>query len=206
MSSIDSTKPAGCDSGEGLHAIRASKPPIFPALDDDLPTLDTSVTLSRLTPLDLALKSSLTTPAPGCPDVTIGPAETARELQYYRNLLARRPDPYHAFTPEQLDGKTFKWLVLDLTYQETLEREVEKFDILCDEQILTTLWKGSGRDREIIARDIDKRKGGFRKRIDKSVEEAAVVKARTMKVEEEGWDNEMTDEEREELMARARAE
>ena len=87
-----------------------------------------------------------------------------------------------------------------------MEREVEKFDILCDEQILTTLWKGSGRDTEIIQKDIDKRKFVYGKRVGKSVEEAAVEKARTMKAEDEGWDNEMTEEEWEELMARARAE
>lgn len=94
---------------------------------------------------------------------------------------------------------------MDLTYQETLKREIEKYDILCDEQILSTLWKGSGNDREMIEKDIEKRKGAYRRRVGKSVQEAAVEKARGMKVEEEGWDNEMIEEEWEELVARARA-
>ena len=190
MSGITSTEPTGSDSTRGFPDTLASKLRNLPALDDDLPTPDTSTTLSRLTPLDLALKSSLSVPRPSSPDVTTETASTAQKLQHLRGLLINRPNPYYALTPQQLEAKTFRWLVLDLTYQETLERLIEKLDFLCDQQILSTLWKGSERDREIIIKDIEKRKAAYRSRTEKSLEEAAIDKARGMKVEVEGWDDE----------------
>ena len=189
MPNTATTGPSGDDSTQQSANTPTSNLPTLPLLDDDLPTLSTSTTLSRLTPLNLALRSSLATPTPSSPDITAQPSETARDLQHLRRLLATRPSPYHVLTPQQLEAKTFKWLVLDLTYQETLEREIERLDILCDEQILSALYQAPMAYKKINQEDIEKRKKVYRKRVEKSVEEGAVEKARGLKVEPEGWDD-----------------
>ncbi len=43
--------------------------------------------------------------------------------------------------------------------------------------------------KKINQEDIEKRKKVYRKRVEKSVEEGAVEKARGLKVEPEGWDD-----------------
>ena len=146
--------------------------------DNDLPPLDLSATLSRLAPLDLALKSSLQQELPikGQPDPSKTLVSTLASLQKYQYHLSHYPLPSN----DTIKAKTFEWLVAHLEQCEILEREVQRCEVLLDCQIFEGLWEGSEFEKGVIERELEGRKARVEERRGREVREVAEEKAEEM--------------------------
>jgi hypothetical protein len=165
----------------------ASNLPELPS-SNSLTSLDTSMTLSRLKPLDLALKASLEDPTK--PDVTKDLEKTVQTLYFCKSRLGDEP-AIEDMSIDALEARSFKWLVMMAGKREELEREIERLDILADAQILATLYtRESAKNKMKIQGSIKQRKSALEARKSKSVEEVAIGKARELKEEPEGWNDE----------------
>ena len=132
------------------------------------------------------------------PDVRKQLTKTHDEIGKWIGYLAAQPAPPHELSAQALKGKSFKWCRLTYDMRESCERELMKWEILFDEQVLTCLWRGSQEDRGEIMRDIEGRKAGLRERGEKTLDDFAMEKALEVKLIKEGEEEDVEEEDVEE--------